>query len=105
MPPNKAKMDAFLAFMKNEIENPPKASELFIIPSDKPLPPAWSTFFDKIMKHMESQCQDRHQMQRLEKRKWLMEDGKLSEFEMMMSASNMKTKVGFANARLVLQGF
>ncbi|KIK62938.1 hypothetical protein GYMLUDRAFT_41217 [Collybiopsis luxurians FD-317 M1] len=86
---DQAKLDQFVAFMQNEIDNPPKASELFIAP-DKPMSQEWSNFFAKILKHIEYQCRDRSRLLKLQKRKRLMENYKLTELEMIASATKMK---------------
>ncbi|KAF5391651.1 hypothetical protein D9757_002444 [Collybiopsis confluens] len=86
---NKAKLDQFIAFMQNEMDNPPKASELFIVP-DKPMTPEWTSFFAKILKHFEAQCRDRPKLLKLQRRKRLTEEFRLSELEMIASATQMK---------------
>ncbi|KAF8183447.1 hypothetical protein BJ912DRAFT_853603 [Pholiota molesta] len=84
-------LDEFMQFMKNEIANPPKVVELFKIPEG--LSPAWQEFFDKVAAYYERQCAaNRHALISLEKRSWIMEDEKLCEFEMLMSATDMKEK-------------
>jgi hypothetical protein len=84
-------LDEFMQFMKNEIANPPKVVELFKIPEG--LSPAWQEFFDKVAAYYERQCAaNRNALISLEKRSWIMEDEKLSEFEMLMSATDMKEK-------------
>ncbi|CAA7269526.1 unnamed protein product [Cyclocybe aegerita] len=87
--PNKEAMDRFIKFMINAAENPPKTSELFKIPEG--ISPEWQAFFEKIAAHYERQCKDnRHALISLEKRSWILEDEKLSEFEMLTSATAMK---------------
>ncbi|KAJ3515139.1 hypothetical protein NLJ89_g1949 [Agrocybe chaxingu] len=53
----------------------------------------WQAFFEKVAAYYERQCAgNRHALISLEKRSWIIEDGKLSEFEMLMSATAMKEK-------------
>lgn len=88
---NPQALEEFVQFMKNEIANPPKVVELFKIPEG--LSPAWQEFFDKVLAYYERRCAaNRHALISLEKRSWVMEDEKLSEFEMLMSATDMKEK-------------
>lgn len=81
-------LSRFMDFMRNEVENPPKTTDLFKVPAD--LPKGWQIFFDKVAAHYARQCEDRHALIYLEKRSWILEDEKLTEFEMFMSAIGMK---------------
>lgn len=90
---NQEALSGFVDFMRNEIENPPKTVDLFKVPAD--LSQGWQIFFDKIAAHYARQCAgDRNALISLEKRSWILEDEKLTEFEMFMSAVGMKEKVG-----------
>ena len=90
--PNPEAMKAFLDFVKNEIHNPPKVSELFKVPEG--LSPDWQNIFDKVTAYYERECAaDRHALISLEKRSWIMEDEGLSEIEMVMSSVKAKEKV------------
>jgi len=81
----------FIQFMKNEAANRPKIANLFKIPEG--LSPAWQAFFDKVSAYYERLCAaDRQDLISLEKRSWIIEDEKLSEFEMLMSATDMKER-------------
>lgn len=85
-------LNRFVDFMRNEVENPPKTADLFKIPAD--LPQGWQIFFDKVAAHYARQCAgNRNALISLEKRSWILEDEKLTEFEMFMSAFGMKEKV------------
>ena len=90
---NPEALNRFVDFMRNEVENPPKTADLFKVPTD--LPQGWQIFFDKVAAHYARQCAgNRNALISLEKRSWILEDEKLTEFEMFMSAYGMKEKVG-----------
>lgn len=90
--PSKETLDAFLQFARQQVTNPDPITEYFRIPDR--LPPAWQTFFDKVLAYCERACTaDYQQRVAWEKRGMLMEDEGLDEFEMLMSSTTMKTKV------------
>jgi hypothetical protein len=94
--PNQAALNAQAAFMqswKNDVANRLKAKELFNINIPEGLSPAWQAFFDKVSAYHERQsATTRHALILLENRSRIMEEGGLSEFEMLTSALDMKDK-------------
>src|ERR1700733_3120696 len=92
--PLQANLDALLNFARQQARNPDPITDYFRIPDR--LPPAWQTFFDKVLKYVEKSCTENPQ-QRIswEKRGWQLEDKGISEFEMIMSAGRMKDNVSF----------
>jgi hypothetical protein len=98
--PSKETLDAFLQFMIQSAENPDPITDYFRVPAR--LPPAWQSFFDKVLTYCEKACAADHKHRiSWEKRGMMMEDENLDEFEMLMSSTTMKVNVSPASRMVV----
>lgn len=92
-------LEEFADFVKNEIQNPTKGSDLFKIPEG--LTPDWQTFFEKVAAYHERRgAEDRSSLLMLGSRARLMKDHSISEFEMLIRAKDMKKRVRFTSLSL-----
>jgi len=96
------KLKQLMAFARDQAANPDPLIDYFHTPDN--LPPVWQAFFARILEYGEKACAA-NPRERIawEKRGWIVEDAGLSEFDMLVSAIDLKEKgnIEFRNARLI----
>jgi len=98
---------AFMQFMKEDQENPANPETLFVVPQRTDMTKEWKEFFRKILEYCGASYEGsasgdptkKMELIAWEKRRWLMDDKGLDEYDMLYNAGLVKEKVAFPTFR------